>query len=78
MEQQQTQTQKNANILQNEYLNNLRKNGIIVTIYLVNGIKLTGSIKAFDNYSILLTNGKEKILIFKHAISTITISKRGQ
>ncbi|APC48548.1 RNA chaperone Hfq [Virgibacillus halodenitrificans] len=60
---------QNVNI-QDQYLNQLRKNHIAVTVFLTNGFQLRGTLKAFDNFTVLLeTEGKQQ-LIFKHAIST--------
>lgn len=56
--------------LQDEYLNQLRKDRTLVSIFLVNGIKLNGKIEAFDTYTIMLRNGVTQA-VFKHAISTI-------
>ncbi|WP_405102031.1 RNA chaperone Hfq [Oceanobacillus sp. FSL H7-0719] len=62
---------QNTNI-QEQYLNQLRKNHISVTVFLTNGFQLRGIIKAFDNFTVLLeTDGKQQ-LIFKHAISTFS------
>lgn len=56
--------------IQDNYLNQLRKDRIQVTVFLLNGFQLRGVIKAFDNFTVLLeTDGKQQ-LIFKHAIST--------
>ncbi|MCA1023147.1 RNA chaperone Hfq [Halobacillus litoralis] len=56
--------------IQDNYLNQLRKERMQVTVFLTNGFQLRGIIKAFDNFTILLeTEGKQQ-LIFKHAIST--------
>ncbi|HEY4601638.1 MAG TPA: RNA chaperone Hfq [Cerasibacillus sp.] len=56
--------------IQDHYLNTLRKEHVLVTVFLTNGFQLRGVIKAFDNFTILLeTEGKQQ-LIFKHAIST--------
>lgn len=61
--------------LQDSFLNQVRKEGIPVTIYLVNGFQLKGTIRGFDNFTIILdSNGKQQ-LIYKHAVSTITPSK---
>ncbi|MBR3121498.1 MAG: RNA chaperone Hfq [Oceanobacillus sp.] len=55
---------------QDQYLNQLRKNHISVTVILTNGFQLRGIVKAFDNFTVLVeTDGKQQ-LIFKHAIST--------
>jgi host factor-I protein len=64
---------KNLN-LQDNYLNQLRKEKISVIIYLTNGVRLKGLIKAFDNFVILLKENTES-LIYKHAISTIVPEK---
>ncbi|MBN8234533.1 RNA chaperone Hfq [Halobacillus kuroshimensis] len=56
--------------IQDNYLNQLRKERMQVTVFLTNGFQLRGVVKAFDNFTILLeTEGKQQ-LIFKHAIST--------
>ena len=61
-------------ILQDKFLNNLRKEKISVAIFLVNEIKLEGIVEAFDPYTILLKN-KTTQCVYKHAISTIVPSK---
>ncbi len=60
--------------LQDHYLNSLRKNKIPVVIYLTNGARLKGVIKGFDNFVVLIKQGKQQ-LIYKHAISTIIPEK---
>ncbi|MDL4838983.1 RNA chaperone Hfq [Aquibacillus rhizosphaerae] len=61
--------------IQDQYLNQLRKDRIQVTVFLTNGFQLRGSVKAFDNFTVLFdTDGKQQ-LIFKHAISTFAPSK---
>lgn len=60
--------------LQDNYLNQLRKEKIPVVIYLTNGVRLKGTIKSFDNFVILLKENTES-LIYKHAISTIVPEK---
>ncbi|MCC5909892.1 MAG: RNA chaperone Hfq [Clostridiaceae bacterium] len=60
--------------LQDIFLNQVRKESVSITIYLVNGFQLRGLVKGFDNYTIVLeTEGKQQ-LIYKHAISTISPS----
>lgn len=59
------------NILQNIFINKLRKEKISVTIFLVNGIKLEGIITWFDNFCVLLSRHNHQQLVYKHAISTI-------
>jgi host factor-I protein len=60
--------------LQDNYLNQLRKEKIPVVIYLTNGVRLKGFIKGFDNFVILLKENAQS-LIYKHAISTIVPEK---
>lgn len=60
--------------LQDNYLNQLRKEKVPVVLYLTNGVRLKGSIKSFDNFVILLKENTES-LIYKHAISTIVPEK---
>lgn len=61
-------------LLQDPFLNALRKEHIPVSIYLVNGIKLQGNIDSFDQYVILLRNTVTQ-MVYKHAISTIVPAK---
>ncbi len=58
--------------LQEQFLNTLRKEKVRVIIYLVNGVKLEGKIRYFDTFTILLKEGPRQILVYKHAITTIT------
>ncbi len=57
-------------------MNTVRRERDTVTIYLMNGAKLTGRIKSFDKFSVLLESGSQEQLIFKHAISTILHTRR--
>jgi host factor-I protein len=59
-----------SQILQEPFLNTLRKEKIPVSIYLVNGIKLQGHVDSFDQYVIILKNTVNQ-MVYKHAISTI-------
>ena len=63
-----------SQILQEPFLNTLRKEKIPVSIYLVNGIKLQGQVDSFDQYVIILKNTVNQ-MVYKHAISTIVPSK---
>ena len=63
-----------SQILQEPFLNALRKEKIPVSIYLVNGIKLQGQVDSFDQYVISLRNTVNQ-MVYKHAISTIVPSK---
>jgi host factor-I protein len=62
--------------IQDAFLNTVRREKTAVTIYLVNGAKLLGKIRSFDKFSVLLESGSQEQLIFKHAISTISVGKR--
>jgi host factor-I protein len=57
-------------LLQDPFLNQLRREHVPVSIYLVNGIKLQGQIESFDQYVVLLRNTVTQ-MVYKHAISTI-------
>ncbi len=57
-------------LLQDPFLNALRREHVPVSIYLVNGIKLQGQIESFDQYVVLLRNTITQ-MVYKHAISTI-------
>ncbi|MDQ6651871.1 MAG: RNA chaperone Hfq [Acidobacteriota bacterium] len=62
--------------IQDAFLNTVRREKTTVMIYLVNGAKLTGRIRSFDKFSVLLESGTHEQLIFKHAISTISQTRR--
>src|ERR1700755_1019790 len=62
--------------IQDAFLNTVRREKDTVTIYLMNGAKLTGRIRSFDKFSVLLESGPHEQLIFKHAISTIQHARR--
>jgi host factor-I protein len=66
---------KTAQNIQEAFLNNARKEKTFLTIYLMSGVKLSGRIRSFDKYSVLLETNSQEQLIFKHAISTVVISK---
>lgn len=61
--------------LQETFLNNMRKNNIFVTVFLLNGFQLKGLIKSYDNFTVLLESEGKQQLIYKHAISTFVPSK---
>ncbi|MCC3306060.1 RNA chaperone Hfq [Sneathiella sp. HT1-7] len=62
--------EKSQNV-QDVFLNKVRKDKIPVTVFLVNGVKLQGSISWFDNFSVLLRRDGHEQLVYKHAISTV-------
>ena len=69
------ESNKPAQNIQDSFLNTARKERSTITIYLLSGVKLTGRIRSFDKYSVVLeANGQEQ-LIFKHAISTIVMGR---
>ena len=61
--------------VQDAFLNNIRRDRINVTIYLIGGVKLTGRIRSFDKFSVVLESGNLEQLIFKHAISTVSVPR---
>lgn len=67
--------EKLAQNIQEAFLNTARKDKIFLTIYLMSGVKLSGRIKSFDKYSVILESNNQEQLIFKHAISTVVVSK---
>lgn len=67
--------EKLAQNIQETFLNNARKDKTFLTIYLMSGVKLSGRIKSFDKYSVVLETNNQEQLIFKHAISTVVVSK---
>jgi host factor-I protein len=69
------ESNKPAQNIQDSFLNTARKERSSITIYLLSGVKLTGRIRSFDKYSVVLeANGQEQ-LIFKHAISTVVMGR---
>jgi host factor-I protein len=66
---------KPAQNIQDSFLNNARKDKIVLTIYLMSGVKLSGRIKSFDKYSLVLETNNQEQLIFKHAVSTVVTQK---
>lgn len=67
--------EKPAQNIQDSFLNNARKDKIVLTIYLMSGVKLSGRIKSFDKYSLILETNNQEQLIFKHAVSTVVTQK---
>lgn len=58
--------------LQDSFLNQVRKDNIPVTIYLINGFQLKGMVKGFDNFTVILEFEGKQQMVYKHAISTIS------
>jgi host factor-I protein len=66
---------KPAQNIQDSFLNNARKDKGVVTIYLLSGVKLSGRIRSFDKYSLVMETNNQEQLIFKHAISTVVTTR---
>lgn len=64
-----TKTQVN---LQDAFLNQVRKENVSVTIFLVNGFQLKGIVRGFDNFTVMLESEGKQMMVYKHAISTIS------
>lgn len=62
--------------LQDHYLNQLRKEKILATVFLTNGFQLRGRVISFDNFTVLLDVDGKHQLVFKHAISTFSPQKK--
>ncbi len=67
--------EKPAHEIQDMFLNTARKEKITVSIYLLSGVKLTGRIRSFDRYCVILESGSQEQMIFKHAISTLVLPR---
>jgi host factor-I protein len=67
--------EKLAQNIQEAFLNNARKDRTFLTIYLMSGVKLSGRIRSFDKYSVVLEANNQEQLIFKHAISTVVVPR---
>lgn len=67
---------KPAQNIQDSFLNTARKDKALITLYLLSGVKLTGRIRSFDKYSVVLETNNQEQLIFKHAISTVVMNKQ--
>jgi len=67
--------QKSGQNIQDSFLNTARKDKSVITLYLLSGVKLTGRIRSFDKYSVVLETNNQEQLIFKHAISTVVMAR---
>ncbi|MGB9845968.1 MAG: RNA chaperone Hfq [Desulfotomaculales bacterium] len=68
-----TKTQLN---LQDAFLNQVRKENMPVTIFLVNGFQLKGLIKGFDNFTVIMESDGKQMMVYKHAISTVSPARQ--
>ncbi|ADL51778.1 RNA chaperone Hfq [Clostridium cellulovorans] len=66
---------KTTNNLQDIFLNSARKGRVCVIIHLTNGFQLKGYVKGFDSFTVILDSDGKQMMIYKHAISTITPGK---
>jgi host factor-I protein len=57
--------------LQDNFLNLARKEDMLLTVFLVNGYQIKGTVRSFDNFTILLNVDSKQQLVYKHAVSTI-------
>lgn len=64
--------------IQDQFLNQLRKEGTPVTVFLLNGFQLRGQVKGFDNFTVLFESEGKQQLVFKHAISTFSPQRNVQ
>lgn len=69
---------KPAQNIQDSFLNTARKEKSLITIYLLSGVKLSGRIRSFDKYSVVLETNNQEQLIFKHAISTVVLPRHAE
>ena len=67
--------QKSGVNLQDVFLNQIRKDATMVTIHLCNGFQIKGLVKGFDNFVILIDTDGKQMMVYKHAVSTITPQK---
>ncbi|MDI3327283.1 MAG: RNA chaperone Hfq [Alicyclobacillaceae bacterium] len=58
--------------IQDTFLNQLRKESVPVTVYLMNGFQIRGIVRAFDNFTIVIESDGKQMMVYKHAISTFT------
>jgi len=63
--------------IQDGFLNSLRRDRVPVNVFLTSGVKLSGRIKSFDKFSLLLESDGQEQLVFKHAITTVSAAKAG-
>lgn len=64
-----------STLLQDGVLNQIRKDHTMITMHLTNGVPLRGTIKAFDNFVVILESDGKQMMVYKHAISTVTPSR---
>lgn len=65
----------NKNNIQDLVLNSARKEKMEITVYLTNGVPLKGRVLSFDNFTVIIEQDGKQSLVYKHAISTIVLSR---
>jgi len=63
---------KHAIILQDVFLNYVRREKIAITLHLTNGFQIKGNVKGFDSFTVIIDSDGKQMMVYKHAISTIT------
>ncbi|MDP2872965.1 MAG: RNA chaperone Hfq [Bacillota bacterium] len=58
--------------LQDALLNQIRRENLPVTVYLVNGVQLKGYVRGFDSFTVVLENDGKQLMVYKHAMSTVS------
>ncbi len=61
--------------LQDAFLNQVRKENIPITMFLINGFQLKGLVRGFDNFTVIIESDGKQMMVYKHAISTISPSR---
>ena len=61
--------------IQDVFLNQARKENVPITVHLVNGFQIKGTVRGFDNFTVIIEGMGKQQMIYKHAISTITPAK---
>lgn len=69
---------KSAVNIQDQFLNQLRKDNANVTVFLLNGFQIRGQVKGFDNFTVLFESEGKQQLVYKHAISTFAPQRNVQ
>ncbi|KAB2335510.1 RNA chaperone Hfq [Cytobacillus gottheilii] len=64
--------------IQDQFLNQLRKDNANVTVFLLNGFQIRGQVKGFDNFTVLFESEGKQQLVYKHAISTFAPQRNVQ
>lgn len=67
--------EKQPQNIQDGFLNSARKEKTLVTVYLLSGVKLTGRIRSFDKYSLILESNHQEQMVFKHAVATVVLPR---